>query len=60
MRNDIEWWYNMAVSIVQQMKTGIAPPNPVDAFGKAGYWCSEKYCGFHGICRPGLARSMFT
>lgn len=59
-REDIEWWYNMATGIVRQMKIGIAPPRSIDAFGKAGYWCSEKYCGFYNACRHGLARSVFV
>lgn len=59
-RDDIEWWYNMATAVIRQMKTGIAPPRPIDAFGKAGYWCSERYCGFYGMCRVGLARSLFV
>jgi len=57
---DIEWWYEMAVGIIAQMKTGFAPPRSVDAFGKRGYWCSEKWCGFYGICQKGLTRSIFV
>jgi len=51
---DIKWWYEMATGIVLQMKSGIAPPN------SSGWHCSPRFCGFWDICRPGLARSMFT
>ena len=55
-RTDIEWWEEMAIQVLTQMKTGIAPPRSVDAFGKAGFWCSRAYCGFYDLCRGGTAR----
>ena len=57
-RTDIEWWEEMAIQVLTQMKSGIAPPRPVDAFGKAGFWCSKRFCGFHDMCRGGTARTV--
>lgn len=58
-RADIEWYVNMVAGIITQMKTGVAPPRPIDAFGKAGYWCSPKFCGFYERCRGECTRSYF-
>lgn len=58
-RADIEWWATMAAQIVQQMKAGMAPPRSVDAFGKDGWWCSERFCGFYERCRGECMRSYF-
>lgn len=57
MRADIDWWVDMATKVVLQMESGIAPPRSVDAFGKSGYWCSERFCGYFERCRGELARS---
>lgn len=51
---DVEWWVEMATLVVAQMRTGIAPPNP------NGWHCSPRFCGFWGLCRSGLARSVFV
>lgn len=48
---DTQWWLNMAEMIVEQMKTGIAPPRPT------GWWCSEKWCGYHKICKTELSKT---
>lgn len=48
---DIDWWSRMARDIIAQMQSGVAPPRPVDAFGKAGFWCSARFCGYFGACR---------
>lgn len=56
---DIDWWVNMAAQVVQQMKTGIGPPRPVDAFGRDGWWCSPKWCGYYERCRGECTRSYF-
>jgi len=53
-RADIEWWEDMAAKVVSQMKTGVAPPNPI------GWHCSPRFCGFYELCRLGLARSVFV
>lgn len=55
--DDIDWWLGMAVRNVIQMKTGVAPPKCTDAFGKAGWWCSRKFCGNYEDCRGKLTRS---
>ncbi len=57
IKADIDWWVDMAAGIVLQMKSGIAPPKPVDAFGKKGYWCNERFCGYYERCRGELTRS---
>lgn len=49
-REDIAWWLNCSSAIVQQMKSGIAPPRPT------GWWCSSDWCGYYQICRGGLVR----
>lgn len=54
---DINWWFGMASRVVLQMKTGVAPPKSIDAFGKAGWWCSRKFCDNFDDCRGGLTRS---
>jgi hypothetical protein len=48
---DINWWYRMAVAIIEHMKTGYAPPND------DSWLCSEEYCGFFDLCRKDLART---
>lgn len=53
---DINWWLGMASRVVIQMRTGVAPPRCVDAFGKAGWWCSVRFCGNYEDCRGGLSR----
>ena len=50
---DIDWWYLMVARILIHMKSGIAPPNPTQ------WSCSGKWCGYHNLCRKGLARSIF-
>ncbi|GAG82425.1 unnamed protein product, partial [marine sediment metagenome] len=57
LQADIDWWADMAARVVLQMKTGIAPPRPIDAFGKKGYWCNERFCGYYERCRGELTRS---
>lgn len=52
-RADIEWWLNMVVGIIQQMKSGIAPPRPYD------WHCSERFCGYWSRCRGECTRSYF-
>ena len=54
---DIDWWVDMATKVVLQMESGIAPPRAVDAFGKKGYWCNERFCGYYERCRGELTRS---
>lgn len=49
--SDISWYVDMVVGIIAQMKTGLAPPRPVDAFGKDGWWCNERFCGYYSRCR---------
>jgi len=44
---DVLWWIEMATDIIEQMKTGIAPPRP------GGWWCSEKWGGYWPMCRGG-------
>jgi len=56
-RADIDWWLDMSTKVVLQMESGIAPPRSIDAFGKSGYWCSERFCGYYERCRGELARS---
>jgi len=51
LRSDIDWWAEMAASVVTQMKSGIAPPRPT------GWWCSPRFCGFYDLCRGDLART---
>lgn len=57
---DVAWWYTMASGIVKQMKTGAAPPKPIDAFGKRGYWCSSRWCAYYQRCQEGLTRTIST
>jgi len=52
-RADIEWYADMVTQVIMQMKTGIAPPRPT------GWWCSERFCGYHEMCRGECARSYF-
>jgi len=54
--DDIEWWLGMASRVVIQMKTGVAPPKCTDAFGKAGWWCSAKFCDNFEDCRGKLRK----
>jgi len=54
---DIDWWVDMATGVVRQMESGVAPPRSIDAFGKSGFWCSERFCGYYERCRGELARS---
>ncbi len=55
-RNDMDmvWWYNMSRGILNQMRSGVAPPNPV------GWHCSPKYCGFWDKCRGDLAKVVYA
>jgi len=57
LQTDIDWWVSMATDVVLQMETGVAPPRPVDAFGKEGFWCNERFCGYYERCRGELTRS---
>jgi len=41
---DIEWWKNMVIDIVNNIKTGIFPPNPTS------WLCSERWCGYWPKC----------
>lgn len=50
---DIDWWADMAVKIVVQMRSGVAPPRP------GGWWCSPRFCGFYERCRGECMRSYF-
>lgn len=52
-REDVKWWLDASCAIVQQMKSGIAPPRPT------GWWCSPNYCGYYQVCRGGLIRRYF-
>jgi len=54
---DIDWWVDMATGVVRQMESGVAPPRSIDAFGKSGFWCSERFCGYYERCRGELTRS---
>lgn len=56
-RVDIDWWLDMATGVVRQMESGVAPPRSIDAFGKKGFWCSERFCGYYERCRGELTRS---
>jgi len=49
-REDIAWWLDTSSAIVQQMKSGIAPPRPT------GWHCSPEWCGYYEMCRGGLVR----
>lgn len=44
----IKWWLEMVKGIIEQMKTGVAPPRPT------GWWCSERFCGYYPLCRGDL------
>ena len=44
----VNWWKEMVEGIISQMKTGIAPPNPI------GYHCSPRFCGYWKLCRGHL------
>ena len=57
LQADIDWWVSMATEVVLQMETGLAPPRSIDAFGKKGYWCNERFCGYYERCRGELTRS---
>lgn len=48
---DIEWWEKMALQVLAQMQSGIAPPRPT------GWWCNSRFCGYWEMCRGELARS---
>ena len=51
---DVYWWLEMAMEIIEQMKTGIAPPRPYD------WHCSPKWCGYWSICRSECTRKIIT
>jgi len=44
----IKWWLDMVTGILEQMKTGNAPPRPY------GWWCSPRFCGYYDMCRGNL------
>jgi len=51
IRRDIQWWEDLALGVLSEMKSGIAPPRP------GGWWCSPKWCGYWPMCRGELASS---
>jgi len=53
---DIDWWLDLAMGVISQMNSGVAPPRSTDAFGKKGYWCNERFCGYYERCRGELTR----
>ncbi len=44
---DLIWFLRMAQQVWASMHAGIYPPNCM------GWWCDEKYCGYHSMCRGG-------
>jgi hypothetical protein len=45
---DLKWFENDVLpSLVRQVKEGLFPPRP------NGWWCSERFCGWYGMCRRG-------
>jgi len=42
---DLVWFVEMAKTTFKAMNSGICPPNDT------GWWCSEKYCGYHAMCK---------
>jgi len=50
---DIQWWEQMGIKIIRQMRTGNAPPRPQTQPGD--YHCSPEYCGYWNICMPKMS-----
>lgn len=42
---EIIWFLRLAQQVWKAMHTGVYPPNPT------GWWCNEKYCGYHSMCK---------
>ena len=45
---EVIWFLRLAQQVSKAMHTGIYPPNPT------GWWCNEKYCGYHSMCKGGM------
>lgn len=51
---DVDWWFMQAAGIINQMKSGYAPPRD------DGWWCSPNYCSIYADCMKDLARTIYS
>ena len=49
-QDDIDWWVEKATQTVGAMRSGYYPPRT------QGWFCDERYCGFHDRCRGHLTK----
>jgi len=49
--NELIWVLGLVEKVDDAIKTGIFPPNPMDATGKQSWHCSPKWCGYWDMCK---------